>query len=198
MLINEFFPNPVGKDADGEWIELFNNGQETVNFSGWQIKDASGKTFIFSGQGGSATGGKNQELGPAGYLLLDYKTTKISLNNNGETLFLYDQNGALIDKAEFTGSAPEGKSLIRKNNQFVFTDKPTPAKANIFESAEKAKSPIPQANLNANVIANISSNESSINNTTSLGLNLLIGLSLALILAFLAVIILRKLNLPSD
>lgn len=189
IIINEFLPNPVGKDTDGEFIELFNDSQNEINLTGWQLKDASGKSFIL----------KNQKLGPAEYLVFDYKTTKISLNNNAETLLLYDQNGNLIDKAEFTGSAPEGKSLIRKNNKFVFTDKPTPAKANIFESAETAKSPIPQSNLSANVAANISSNESPINNKTSFGLNnLLIGFFLALILAFLSIIILKKINSLSN
>jgi hypothetical protein len=185
MVINEFLPNPIGKDTEAEFIELFNNSQNEMNLTGWQLKDASGKSFIL----------KNQKLGSAEYLVLNYKTTKISLNNSDETLFLYDQKGALIDKAGFTGSAPEGKSLVRKGSQFIFTDKPTPAKANIFESAELAKSPTLQGNFNANVVANISSNESPINNTTSFGLNsLLIGLSLALILAFLSVIILRKIN----
>ncbi len=189
MIISEFLPNPIGKDTDGEFIELFNDSQNEINLTGWQLKDASGKSFVL----------KNQKLGPAEYLILDYKTTKISLNNSDETLFLYDKKGVLVDKAEFTGSAPEGKSLIRKNNKFIFTDKPTPAKANIFESAELAKSPTLQGNLNANAIANISSNKSPINNATSLGLNnLLIGFFLALILAFLSVIIFRKINSLSD
>jgi len=189
MIISEFLPNPVGKDTDGEFIELFNDSQNEINLTGWQLKDASGKGFVL----------KNQKLGPAEYLILDYKTTKISLNNSDETLFLYDQKGTLVDKAGFTGSAPEGKSLVRKGSQFVFTDKPTPAKANIFESAELVKSSTLQGNLNANAIANVFSNESSINNATSLGLNnLLIGFFLALILAFLSVIILRKTNLFSD
>jgi len=189
VIINEFLPNPIGKDTDGEFIELFNDSQNEINLTGWQLKDASGKSFIL----------KNQKPGPAEYLVFDYKTTKISLNNSDETLFLYDQKGVLVDKVGFAGSAPEGKSVIRKSNKFVFTDKPTPAKANIFESAELAKSPTLQGNLNANVVANISSNESPINNKISLGLNnLLIGFFLALILAFLSVIILRKINLFSD
>ena len=188
MLINEFLPNPVGKDADGEWIELFNNSQETINLNGWQIKDASGKTFIF----------KNQTINPGEYLVLDYKTTKISLNNNGETLFLYDQNGNLIDKVGFTGSAPEGKSLIRRNNQFVFTDKLTPVKTNVFENAALSESAASKNNLVAN-IANAPINNLPINNKASTHFtNLLIGLSVALVLAFLSVIILRKINSFSD
>ncbi len=182
MIINEFLPNPVGKDTDGEWIELFNNSQEVIALDGWRIKDTSGKIFIF----------KNQEINPGEYLVLDYKTTKISLNNNGETIFLYNQKGDLIDRAEFVGPAPEGKSLARQNNQFVFTDKPTPGKTNIFKDSttlEKASQ---------NQFAAIASNNifpSSIKGQSQLNFSyLIIGIVLALVLAFLFTIIFKKLN----
>lgn len=116
MIISEFLPNPSGKDPAGEWIKLFNESSETINLAGWQIKDASGKTFIFP-----AEGGKNQIVSASEYLTLDYKTTKVSLNNNGETLFLYNQKGELIDKAEFVGTAPEGKVAKRRGDSLVFS-----------------------------------------------------------------------------
>lgn len=178
MIISEFLPNPIGKDTEGEWIKLFNNSQEAVDLSGWQIKDASGKAFFL----------KNK-IGPGQYSVLDYKTTKISLNNNPETLFLYDQKGNLIDKAEFVGVAPEGKSLIRQNSQFIFTDKPTPGKANAPE------------NLTASVVAagGPSLDGPAIINNSQLNFtNLLIGLFMSLALAVLGIFILKKLNLLSE
>jgi len=196
MLINEFLPNPVGKDADGEFIELFNNSQETVSLTGWKLKDASGKTFTLSAQGGSATGGKNQTVQAGEYLTLNYKTTKISLNNDGETLFLYDSNGVLADKAEFSGNALAGKSLVRQNNQFIFTDTPTPDKANVFNETDATKTNLPN-NLSANALVNTSANQQIINGGAFHFSNLLIGLVVALALAFLSVIILKKIN-PSE
>ncbi len=121
MVINEFLPNPVGKDQDGEWIELFNNKEGDINLNGWQIKDASGKTFIF----------KNQKILSNQYAVLDFKTTKISLNNSGETIELYNQKGDLIDKAEYVGVAAEGKSFSKNDDYFVLSE-PTPGKENIF------------------------------------------------------------------
>ena len=182
MLINEFFPNPVGKDADGEWIELFNNSQETINLNGWQIKDASGKTFIF----------KNQTINPAEYLVLDYKTTKISLNNSDETLFLYDQKGVLINKAEFSDAAPEGKSLIRQNNQFKFTDQPTPGKINVFKGLMPS-SGVTRNQLTAITSKNISPSPTKIQSQLNFN-HLIIGFILALILSALFIIIFKKLN----
>ena len=104
MIIQEFLPNPVGKDNDGEYIKLFNDGREAVNLSGWKIKDASGKTYSLNGK--SIIG--------QGELILDYAATKISLNNNGETLFLYDSSGKLVDEVGYSGSAAEGMVYGKK------------------------------------------------------------------------------------
>lgn len=119
MQISEILPNPIGKDPAGEWIKLFNDSLGPVDLAGWQIKDASGKTFVF----------KNQNIAASEHLTLDYKTTKIFLNNDGETLFLYDQKGGLVDKAEFVGTVPEGKIVKRQGDFFVFNDEQSPGKA---------------------------------------------------------------------
>ena len=179
MVINEFLPNPVGKDADGEWIELFNNNA-AANIDGWQIKDASGRIFYLKGV-----------IEPNEYLVLDYKTTKISLNNDGETLFLYDQNGRLIDKAEYSGKVPEGKSLVRQGDKFIFTGQPTPGKENNpFFNAEGKNFSENTINPNAAIIYD------------SGGLTgpnfILLGLGIALLLAFASVLIIKKLNLFND
>ena len=171
MFISEFLPNPIGKDTEGEWIKIFNNEDRNVNLYNWKIKDASGKTFIF----------KNIEIKAGEYLILDYKTTKISLNNNGETIFLYDSRDILVDKAEFVGVANEGKTLIRQNNnQFVFSGQ---------QKAEEKNIVAPKAQFISNV--------QSINvvNTANFTLiNLLICFSCALILSFIFIFTLRKLE----
>jgi hypothetical protein len=114
MVISEFLPNPVGKDAEGEWLKLLNNEEKEINLSGWRLKDASGKTYTFG----------NQKISAGESLILDYKTTKISLNNDGETLFLFDAGGNLIDKIEYIGSAPEGKIFTKKESALAIQDAP--------------------------------------------------------------------------
>lgn len=178
MVINEFFPNPIGKDADGEFVELFNNNGNEVNLTGWKLKDISGKTFILS-----------QKIPRGEYLVLNYKTTKISLNNDAETIFLYDSSGNLIDKAGFSGGSVEGKSYSRNvNNQFIFTS-PSPGKANIFENSISDL---------AAPVNSLFPNSSIINKTSPILNNFLIGFILAMILSFLSVILIKKLNLFSD
>lgn len=103
MKIKEFLPNPVGSDKEGEYIKLFNNGQQPISLSGWFIKDASGKTFKLSG-----------ELGAGQELILKSLETKISLNNNGEQIFLYDNFGKLVDKLSYSGQASEGQVITKQ------------------------------------------------------------------------------------
>lgn len=127
---------------------------------------------------------------------MDYKTSKISLNNNGETLFLYDRQGNLVDKAEYVGTAEAGKSLIRKDNHFVFTDKPTPGKANIFGvvEAENSASALPK-NYESKSLSRDTNSASLLNNNDFGISNLAIGLVLALIVSIAFVMIYKKINL---
>ncbi len=182
MVINEFLPNPVSKDADGEWIELFNNDSKPVNLGDGKIKDASTKTFIFKGQFLSKTVSSGE------YLILDYKTTKISLNNDAETLFLYDSSGNLVDKAEFSGGVPEGKSFGRSAGKFILTEKPTPGSANIFESpkSNSATSDFSSSNLIANIGSPV--------NFPGIFIGFFVSLALALLFIFIS----KKMELFSE
>ncbi|TSC95800.1 MAG: Nucleic acid binding OB-fold tRNA/helicase-type, partial [Parcubacteria group bacterium Athens1014_26] len=103
MIIKEFLPNPVGADKDGEYIKIFNDGISGVSLAGWKLKDASGKSFSLVGNLKSG-----QEL------TLSYSQTKINLNNNGETVYLYDNTGKQIDKLSYSGAAEEGKGIMRQ------------------------------------------------------------------------------------
>lgn len=98
MLIKEFLPNPTDNDQQGEYIKIFNDGPKSVLLNGWSLKDASGKVYKLTG---SISG--DQELA------LPYSQTKISLNNNGEQIFLYDSAGKLADQLSYSGQANEGQ-----------------------------------------------------------------------------------------
>lgn len=121
VLINEFLPNPIGEDKIGEFIELYNGGFNPISLSGHFLRDESGKTFYLSGM-----------LGPKEYLNLPRSLTKIAINNSDETLFLYDAEGRLLDKAAFLGSAKEGGSFSRVGEVFLFTETPTPGIPNKY------------------------------------------------------------------
>ncbi len=125
IFINEWLPNPVGNDATGEWVELFNNGNVPASLGGWTIKTTGTSKYNLKGA-----------IGAGEYLVLKRTDTKLVLKNTDEKLFLYDATGKLVDESGFLGSAPEGKSFSRIGynpeslaQQFAWSD-PTPGAAN--------------------------------------------------------------------
>ena len=122
MLINEFLPNPAGKDTSGEFIELWNNSHSRVSIEGYVLKDGGGKKYVLHG-----------ELGPNAYVSLPYSITKINLNNTGDAMYLFNAVGQLIDTTEYLLQAKEGASLARRDDgTLAFTDTPTPGLPNAF------------------------------------------------------------------
>ena len=131
IFINEWLPNPIGADAKGEFVELFNNGDTPLNLSGWSLNTGAKKRFKLSGV-----------IRAQGYLLLPRSETKLALKNTDGNIFLYDAAGELVDKSTFVGTATEGKSFNRISynaydassvyatiQQFVW-GKPTPGAKN--------------------------------------------------------------------
>lgn len=185
MVINELFPDPVGEDKEGEWLELFNESDKIVNLSGWRIEDAGGKVFFLN----------NFTAKPRDYLIFDYKTTKIVLNNGGEKIFLYDSEGRLIDEAEYVSAVPQGKSLARENgkNDFVITG-PTPGEENVFQAANNKKEETAfQIVGNDNADYPMAINEKEFNFDV-----FLIALTTAIVLALFSAVVLKKFDLLSD
>ncbi|HUC01429.1 MAG TPA: lamin tail domain-containing protein [Candidatus Paceibacterota bacterium] len=125
IYINEWFPNPVGNDAAGEFVELYNSGTVSVPLAGYTLGDGAKKRFSLDGY----------SIPPGGYLSLTHAEDKLTLKNTDGALFLYGPDGRLVDNAAFAGAAPEGKSYSRVDysaadiGHFAFTY-PTPGTAN--------------------------------------------------------------------
>lgn len=102
IVIKSFLANPEGRDKGGEYFNLYNAGDQTVNLSSWRVQDLSGKSYFLYGEIAP-----KQELSfPAG--------SKLTLNNNGETLYLLNPQGATVDELGYIGSAVSGR-LIQKH-----------------------------------------------------------------------------------
>ena len=105
IYINEWFSNPVGPDASGEFVELYNSAHAAAHLDGWSLKASAKKAYPLT----------RRTIAPRGYLLLMRSETKLALKNSDETLSLYDASGRLADQSSFVGAAPEGKSFSRIN-----------------------------------------------------------------------------------
>ena len=124
LMITELLPNPVGPDAEGEFIELYNPTAGAVSFKDFALRDASGKTFASS----------TLVIPSLSHLVLSRTSTNIAQNNSGgETVTLLDQDDRALETVSFTGSAAEGASYARTDRHtWRWTNKPTPGAPNNF------------------------------------------------------------------
>lgn len=141
VKINEWLPNPQGSD-NKEWIELYNDTNQIINLNNWII--VSGKKSYTI---------KNQVIKPNEFLVLKRSGTKLALLNQNGELKLYNNEGKLIDAAQFFGQAQEGKSFSRFENYFIFTN-PTPGSKNINLGAAQVINNFYPENLILNKIYN--------------------------------------------
>ncbi len=90
IVINELMYDPISGDDDDQYIELYNQGTNTINLAGWQF--TSGVTFTFP----SVT------LAPQGYLVVAENLTNLLAKytnlNPGNTVG--DYSGKLSHKGE--------------------------------------------------------------------------------------------------
>ncbi len=125
VYINEWLPNPVGPDAPGEFVELYNSGPAGMSLDGYAL-GAGGKRKVPLG---------GYAIPAGGYLSLTHAQTKLSLKNTDGEVLLYGPGGTVADSARFAGAAPEGKSWSRMDygtapiGHFAWTY-PTPGAAN--------------------------------------------------------------------
>ncbi len=95
ILISEVYPSP--QSGENEWIELYNFSDDSINIGSWVLEDST-KRYTIS----------KSIIEPGEYFVLEGSLLKISLNNSGEKLTLYNPNGEIIDTFEYT-ETPKGK-----------------------------------------------------------------------------------------
>jgi len=121
IVFNEILPSPEGPDAENEWIELYNQNDFEVDLSNWTIQDTTGstKTYIL-----------NSKVPANGYLVLLRPETKITLNNSGDGLNLFNPNGEIVDSVTF-GKASLDQSYNKTQSGWVWSTTLTPGAKNI-------------------------------------------------------------------
>ena len=123
IIVNEWLPDPVGNDAEGEFIELKNKGNKLVDLAGWQLDD---------GEGGSA-----EYVIPAGVKiaageikLFKREETGLALNNSSDSVRLKDPLGRIKAEQGYE-TTKEGYSFNWKvDGSPLLSTTPTPGLAN--------------------------------------------------------------------
>ncbi len=126
--ISELLPDPAGKDADGEFIEIENVADVDAEIEGWRIADAKGKTYVIPAMRIAAHGSR----------AFVYAETKISLVNAAAWYALQDASGVIVDTASYPSPVPEGKSYARFDGGWRWTETPTAGATNVLSETAAA------------------------------------------------------------
>ena len=121
IYLSEWLPNPIGPDAAGEWVELWNGGMEPASISGWTLSTGKGRPYRFA----------DIMLRPGEYRIFSRKTTGLSLVNDSGMLELRDATGHAVDNLRFIGTAANGMSANRAPGGIARFAAPTPGASNI-------------------------------------------------------------------
>ncbi|RJQ31305.1 PKD domain-containing protein [Candidatus Parcubacteria bacterium] len=123
VFINEAAWMGGETSANDEWIELRNDGQESVDLAGWTLAAEDGTPDM------NFSGALNKIIPADGYYLLertdDGTVPEVAadliftgaLGNNGEVLILKDKNGVEIDRLNASSGWPAGDNASKQTMQ---------------------------------------------------------------------------------
>ena len=156
IVLNEVLANPdpnAPYPANREFIELKNNGNSQIDVAGWKISEMTSggeeRKYTITTTGGSYTavpyGGST--VIPAGGWLVLLLSNSTALNNDGDTIRLYDSSDNKLDEYSYS-TAKYGLSDARYPDGIgAWVDPiPTPGAPNVveFELGEITESAISQ------------------------------------------------------
>ncbi|MBU0975780.1 MAG: lamin tail domain-containing protein [Patescibacteria group bacterium] len=101
ILITEIYPSP--SEDEYEWIELYNYSDEKIDLLNWSLTDNTKKQQVDS----------ETIIQPKKHLVLSGDDLRLTLNNSGEKIALFDPNGDKVDEFVFK-STTNAVSNIRK------------------------------------------------------------------------------------
>lgn len=145
MMITEIYYDPEGTDAGHEWIEIYNDSNESIDITGWKLFEAnvnhgltaySGDTIINSGEYAIIADQPATVVNDFPEIATVFDSV-FSLNNTGETIALKNQSLVVVDQivyASTQGGSEDGNSLNMVNGSLV-PRTPTPGRAAAAEVA---------------------------------------------------------------
>ena len=132
VVITEIMPNPAAvSDSYGEWFEIHNTTDSTIDIAGWVIKDVGSDEHMIANDtmsilivsGDYFILARNVDETLNGGLVADYAYTGFTLSNSEDEIILTDAAGAVVDEVHYTnawifsnGIAMEIHDLESNNN----------------------------------------------------------------------------------
>jgi competence ComEA-like helix-hairpin-helix protein len=146
ILISEILPNPEGNDAESEFIEIHNKGEEEIELMGCSIDD---------GEGGSYPHVFEQELKilPKEYLVLQRLETNISLNNDYDSVKFLNPLNEVVHEVFYDDVLSEQSYALDEKQNWFWTTVVTPGKKNIFQKKQNTKNIKGVTNISSGIIS---------------------------------------------
>lgn len=131
VLISEVFPDAVGNDVanwpDGEWVELQNVGNSTIDLDNWRLRSGSKSLGITANR---LPLQQDSMIQPGDVALVAFNTSSMSLRNSViESLELHNDVGEVVHSIIWPPGM-EGESHIEENDEWVLSPWPTPGEVN--------------------------------------------------------------------
>ncbi len=125
LVINEIMINPSAvPDANGEWIELFNNSEQILDLNGFSIMDSDLDQHTISlpltiEPKGFLILGRNNDTTLNGGVNVDYQYRNFQLGNEGDEVILLNSKQEVLDSVAYDNGTnfihKEGISLALKD-----------------------------------------------------------------------------------
>lgn len=96
--------NPDGPDdevLDSEWIAIVNRGEETVDMSGWTLRDASSRNRLSFPGGVTLQPGQELRITSGCSSVPSWCGTTSIWNNDGDLALLLDHHGRVVARARY-------------------------------------------------------------------------------------------------
>lgn len=111
IVLNEFMPHPTSSctEADGEWIELYNNTDDWINLSDWVLENNYGEeinlvTYLLPPGGYYVLGACGDETLNGGHTP-NYVYSDFTIHDSG-SISLFSSSRLLVDEIEYDGEWP--------------------------------------------------------------------------------------------
>lgn len=107
LQLNELYPSP--DKSSTEWIEIVNRGTQSISTNGYRIRDAANNTLPLT-----AT-----QLESGGFYIASASSL---LNNSGDTVYLVNPSGEVVDTATYSATLTSSQSVARcTDTQWIVT-----------------------------------------------------------------------------
>ncbi len=127
ILITEILPNPAGLDAEGEFVEVFNPNGWDIDLIGWHLDDIDGGSRPYQIEHTMIKAGQ--------YQVFARSETNLALNNDTDSVRLFDATGQNIDQVDYLGVKEGFSYALDQWGGWSWTSALTPGDDNVFVGA---------------------------------------------------------------